>query len=198
MSAQLSPETGYEPPEQNGLGLAAFIVSLVGLFSVGILSPVAVIMGAIAMRRDPKGFALAGLIIGLFGSLWLCLVAVWILFCAAALGIGIAAMVMSIIYVQIEDGINGLDNGADIILQWQSEHDGALPTTDQGTMAFSNAGFNGSYQWVDGDDFIITLVVDEGDGDPWTFVGEYDISGDRESLRWESKSGNSHGNWNFD
>lgn len=195
MTAQLSPEGRYDPPEQNGLGLAAFIVSLVGLFSAGILSPIAAIMGAIALGRNPKGFAIAGLVIGLFGSIWMCLIAALFF---GLLGVGISAMVLSLVYAQIEDGLNDLTSASGVIATWRLEHDGVLPTNEQGTLALERAGFAGTYQWIDEDDYTIELVIDKGDGDPWTFAAEYDADGDRESLRWRSKSGSSHGNWNFD
>ncbi len=53
----------------NGIGLAGFIVSLVGLVSCGLLSPVGIILSIFGLFKEPKGFAIAGLIIGLFGSL---------------------------------------------------------------------------------------------------------------------------------
>ena len=195
MTAQISPERGYEPPEQNGLGIAAFVVSLVGLISAGILSPVAAIMGAIALRREPKGFAIAGLIIGVFGSLWICLVAALFF---GGMGVAITAMVMSLVYAQIEDGLNELTSASGVIGQWRLDHDGQLPTSQQGTLALQSAGFSGSYQWGDEDDFTIELIIDNGDGDPWTFVAEYEADGSRESLRWRSLSGFSHGNWSID
>ncbi|RMH29777.1 MAG: hypothetical protein D6693_01475, partial [Planctomycetota bacterium] len=61
------------PPESNGLGLAGFIVSLVGLCSGGMLSPVGMILSFVAMFRPPRGFAIAGFVIGLIGSLWIVL-----------------------------------------------------------------------------------------------------------------------------
>lgn len=61
-----------QPPrsESNGLGLAGFIVSLVGLVSCGLLSPIGMVMSFVAMFRQPKGFAIAGFVIGLIGSAW--------------------------------------------------------------------------------------------------------------------------------
>ncbi len=56
-------------PQSNQLGLAGFIVSLVGFVAcAGILCPIGLVMSAIALRREPKGFAMAGVIIGLVGS----------------------------------------------------------------------------------------------------------------------------------
>jgi hypothetical protein len=196
--ARLSPEDRWDQPDQNGLGLASFIVSLVGLASVGLLSPIGAVMGLIALRREPKGFAIAGVVIGLLGSIGICIVSAFALAFFGIMGVGFAAMVMSLIYAQIEDGLNTLTSASGVIAQWQLTHDGQLPTTEQGTLALQSAGFTGSYKWLDEDDFSIELVIDSGDGDPWTFVAEYASDGDRETLRWRSESGSSHGNWKFD
>ncbi|MEM9065482.1 MAG: type II secretion system protein GspG [Planctomycetota bacterium] len=60
-----------EQHQSNGLGIAGFVVSLVGLLSCGLIAPIGAIMSAIALNKQPKGFAIAGLIIGIFGSLWI-------------------------------------------------------------------------------------------------------------------------------
>lgn len=54
--------------EGNPLALAAFICSLIGFFSGGILSPIGVILALFAMGKHPRGFAIAALILGLMGS----------------------------------------------------------------------------------------------------------------------------------
>ena len=197
--ARLSPEDRWDhQPDENGLGLASFIVSIIGLVSAGILSPVGAVMGLIAIRREPRGFAIAGLVIGLLGSIWICFVSALFLAFFGVMGVGLASMVMSLVYAQIEQGLNTLTNASGVIAQWQLTHDGQLPTTEQGTLALQSAGFTGSYKWLDEDDFSIELVIDSGDGDPWTFTAEYAADGDRETLSWRSESGSSHGNWNFD
>ena len=85
----------YRTPS-NGLGIAGFIVSLVGIVgSCGLLCPVGLLMSIIAMRREPRGFAIAGLIIGLLGSLWIFIALGFIILTggvvAAAVALGIAA-----------------------------------------------------------------------------------------------------------
>lgn len=63
------PSSAYAPVnETNPLGLAGFICSLIGLVSVGILSPVGLILSLVALGRQPKGFAIAGVILGLLGT----------------------------------------------------------------------------------------------------------------------------------
>ena len=47
-------------PETNGLGLAGFIVSLVGICSGGVLSPIGLVLSIVGLFREPRGFAIAG------------------------------------------------------------------------------------------------------------------------------------------
>jgi hypothetical protein len=64
----------------NTLGLAGFIVALVGIvFSAGLLCPVGLILSLLALGRAPRGFAIAGTIIGLLGSCCSCLGALLLL-----------------------------------------------------------------------------------------------------------------------
>ena len=60
----------YVPVRQtNGLGLAGFICSLVGLLVTGgLLCPIGLILSIAALGRQPRGFAIAGLILGLLGT----------------------------------------------------------------------------------------------------------------------------------
>jgi hypothetical protein len=79
------PAPYYPPPRTNGLGVAGFIVSLLGIFSVGLLSPIALFLSFIALFRRPRGFAFAGFILGLIGTLFIAAVftvlggSVWLL-----------------------------------------------------------------------------------------------------------------------
>lgn len=53
----------------NGLGVAGFIVSLVGLVATcGALCPVGLLLSGMAMFKKPRGFATAGLILGFIGT----------------------------------------------------------------------------------------------------------------------------------
>src|SRR5438105_4112972 len=55
-------------PRTNGLGIAGFIISLLAIPTLGLLSPVALLLSLIALLRRPRGFAFAGFIIGLLGT----------------------------------------------------------------------------------------------------------------------------------
>lgn len=70
MTSQMHDEFD-RPAESNGLGLAGFIVSLVGLVGTcGLLSPIGLVLSLIGLGKQPRGFAIAGAVIGAVGSLW--------------------------------------------------------------------------------------------------------------------------------
>ncbi len=83
----------HRPPASNSLGVAGFVVSLVGILSCGLLAPIGMVMSYVAMRRQSDGLAIAGFVIGLVGSLWLLVALIFGLFglLLAALGIAAAA-----------------------------------------------------------------------------------------------------------
>lgn len=59
-------------PSGNGMGVAGFIISLVGLIlTCGLLCPIGLIFSLIALGRKPRGLAIAGTILGAIGSLFL-------------------------------------------------------------------------------------------------------------------------------
>lgn len=63
-------QQGYQPPPSNGLGVSGFIVSITGaIVTAGFLCPIGFVLSAIALRKEPRGFAIAGTIIGLLGSI---------------------------------------------------------------------------------------------------------------------------------
>ncbi len=59
------------PRRSNGLGVAGFVVSLVGVFTLGLLCPVGLLLSLMALLRSPRGFAFAGVVIGLLGTIFL-------------------------------------------------------------------------------------------------------------------------------
>jgi hypothetical protein len=66
------PPPPAEPPT-NGIGIAGFVLSLAAIPTCGLLSPVALIVSAFGLRKEPRGLAIAGTVIGALGSLWLVL-----------------------------------------------------------------------------------------------------------------------------
>lgn len=86
--------------DSNGLGIAGFVISLVGLCSGGLLSPIGLILSLVALGREPRGLAIAGVVIGALGScgiiislIFLPLVIVGVLIAAGATAaaVGLAA-----------------------------------------------------------------------------------------------------------
>src|SRR4051812_164334 len=62
----------YQTPSlqpTNPLAIAGFIVSLIGMLGCLILGPVGMVISAFALRRKPRGFAIAGLILGILATL---------------------------------------------------------------------------------------------------------------------------------
>ena len=55
----------------NGLGIAGFVLSLIGILSCGFLSPLGLILAFAGMFKQPRGLATAGLVLGLLGSIWI-------------------------------------------------------------------------------------------------------------------------------
>jgi hypothetical protein len=94
MNDQLQPE--HQNSESNGLGLAGFIVSLLGFVGTcGLLSPIGLIMSLIALRKQPKGFAIAGVVLGALGVLWFFLAIFFFgAVILAMLGLGLMAAVL--------------------------------------------------------------------------------------------------------
>ncbi len=200
MTARLTPEPTYVPPpepQSNGLGLASFVISLVGLASGGLLSIVGMILGAVAMRRTPRGFAIAGFMLGLFGTLVGCVFAAVLMGIIGVAGMGLGIGLLSLIHAQIEEGLSRVDRAAVEIAAWSARHDDALPDAATGTAVLRAAGLASSYAPIDDDEFQITLIVDPDSRDPWTFTGDYEADGDRTRLKWRSESGDARGNWSF-
>ena len=72
----------------NGLGLAGFIVSLVGFVTcLWVICPIGLLLSFFGLFKKPRGLAIAGFIIGLLGSLWIILIIAFF----AMMGIGLAA-----------------------------------------------------------------------------------------------------------
>lgn len=94
-----------QPVQQvNGLGLAGFICSLVGFCTGGLLSPIGLILSLIALGKPPRGFAIAGVVIGALGS---CGIIIAVLFFPLALigmlgALGIGAGLASLLGPDLE------------------------------------------------------------------------------------------------
>jgi hypothetical protein len=91
------PHANVPPRRQsNGWGLAGFIVSLVGFISCGCLSPIGLLLSIIGLFKEPRGFAIAGLVLGLLGSIGAFFIFFVFGFAALLAAIGFAAIAMTI------------------------------------------------------------------------------------------------------
>ncbi len=89
--------TGVPAQQTNGMAIAGFVCSLVGLFTA-ILSPIGLILSLVALRREGgRGWAIAGIILGSLGLCgWLIAFVVAGAAMLAALGIGAAAFAFAL------------------------------------------------------------------------------------------------------
>lgn len=89
-----APAIAVQAQRPNTLGLAGFIVSLSGFaLTGGILCPLGLLLSLIALRRAPRGFAIAGTLLGLFGSCSGCLIALFVVPVLAGAGLAAVALV---------------------------------------------------------------------------------------------------------
>ena len=68
------PEPAPQSPANNGLAIAGFVVSILGIITCGVLAPIGLLLSLIGLVRPPRGFAVAGVVVGLLGCLLLSLV----------------------------------------------------------------------------------------------------------------------------
>ncbi|HTN77139.1 MAG TPA: DUF4190 domain-containing protein [Pirellulaceae bacterium] len=69
-----TPAQGSAPQPTNGMGLVGFVTSILGLFTCGLLNVISLPLSLIGLLWKPRGFAIAGTIISLFGTGLLALV----------------------------------------------------------------------------------------------------------------------------
>ena len=94
----------YEPlpaEQSNGLAIAGFVCSLLGLFTGFLLSPIGLILSLVALGRPGgRGFAVAGVVIGLLGSCGAIVAVLLVVLLGAgavlaAVGLGIAMIALA-------------------------------------------------------------------------------------------------------
>jgi hypothetical protein len=76
----------HQSPPTNAFGLVGFILSLAGFVFGGLLCPLGLIFSVIGMKREPKGFAIAGLVIGIIGTVFLLFMVVYVVFIIFMIG----------------------------------------------------------------------------------------------------------------
>jgi len=113
-------ERGHRGAESNGLGLAGFIVSLLGLVGTcGLLSPIGLVLSLIGLGRQPRGFAIAGTIIGAVGSIWV----VGVVLVVGVVGFAMAVAALAVALGATAAIVSGaLDEGAGAVYAEIQEH----------------------------------------------------------------------------
>jgi hypothetical protein len=119
---------GAQRGSSNTLGLAGFIVSLVGVvLTCGALCPIGLILSAIGLRRpQQRGYAVAGVIIGIVGTAELVIVAI-VGFHTVTTCVGIGKAVAR----DLGTLATG-DEATQAIEAYRQAHDGELPDSEEG------------------------------------------------------------------
>mgnify|MGYP005866932185 CR=1 FL=1 len=169
----------------NGIGVAGFVVSLIGFLGCGLLppvgialSPIGLILSSIGMRKEPRGLAIAGLVLGILGSIGAALILVLfgLGFGLAALGTILAAVGLAAAAGQLEAGLDmaAIDTEVESYIQTNGSPPADLTVLglDQDTL---------EDHW--GNPYRYTL---EGDG-TWTLTsdGEDGTAGTNDDLTWD-------------
>lgn len=125
------PSSSEVPASSNGLGLAGFITSLVGLaFTIGLLCPVGLILSLIALTRRPRGFAVAGVVIGAIGTCGGCLILVPLLAVVSLAGLAAVSAAVLLVLSGGPQGLETLDHmlQVDAAITAYQTRTGAPPT----------------------------------------------------------------------
>lgn len=167
-------------PSSNGLGLAGFILSLVGLVcSMGALSPIGLILSLVALGKEPRGFAIAGVVIGALGS---CGILVTLILAPAILIGVLVALGASAIVIAIAAAIGGpaLETHVEMLVITSkvisyTEQNGILPASlddlvsDPAEPGWLRDGWGNRYRLEHAPDGrAFTLISDGPDGIPGT------------------------------
>jgi|GEM_PF-3387782 len=108
MSAHAPAAARISPAPSNSLGVAGFVVSLTGLIATcGALSPIGLLLSFFALFRRPRGFALAGFVLGLIGSIWAIFAVLLGLVAAGGAAVGIHAAQRHMEYADDHRAISG-------------------------------------------------------------------------------------------
>jgi len=149
----------YPPPppplrsQTNGLGIGGFVVSLVGILTCGVISPIALILSLLALKKQPRGLAIAGTVIGGVGTL---LVA----------GIAVAWVTIPEIKQVFQTSI-AMAEAHTIIESNRGEND-ALPSDEEGNRLIEDIedGWGNPLQYeLDGETFIVRSAGPDGEFD---------------------------------
>ena len=118
------------PQPSNGLGVAGFIIALIGLVSCGFLAPLGLILSAVGLRKEPRGLAIAGTVISLISFIPLIIFGGTIFaFVVGVLGLS------SVLSVQIANQSSARE--AATIIESQRAGNQSLPSDSVGTASIA-------------------------------------------------------------
>ncbi len=141
---EFDPAPYPPPPSGNPMGLAGFIISLIGLATFGLISPLALIFGILGLKREPKGLAIVGTVIGAVG-------------CVSLAAFGVGAFMdrdrVESAAARIERSEIAVEEAVELIEQ-EREELGRLPSAGDGNLLISAI--------TDGWRRFLMYVVEEG------------------------------------
>lgn len=188
--AQPQPQFVLMPmAERNTLGVFAFFIALLGLFiPTGIVAMLGLILSLAAIGRSPRGFATAGVILGLLGTIgWLAIMAIAVIAGAvAAIGIAVvAAGAFVLTQPETVELTSDMINVAIAVQDYERQHD-EVPT-DMAVLALGVAStidpWGGGYRLVRVDEDPGFDIVSRGpDG---SFETDDDVRLSRLDRCWE-------------
>ena len=121
----------YTPPPTNALGIAGFVVSLSGMVAcLGLICPIGLLLSLIALVKSPRGYAIAGSILGVLGST---LGALTVLLASGLIDTGNGAFANSNYYSPSQTSRN-IDSASIEIDDHFKMNNGTLPDVSEGNL----------------------------------------------------------------
>ncbi len=156
-----APSPSETRPASNSLGFAGFLCSTIGLVcTIGILCPIGFILSLFGLRKQPRGFAIAGTIIGFIGSAGLLIMSI-----AGVLAFAAIASIAQHGLPFVHTVVDGASLYHQVELYRQSK--GTLPTTIADLQVDSAATIDGwghAFRYQLNPDGSFTIYSDGPDG----------------------------------
>jgi hypothetical protein len=151
-----------QPVSSNGLGIAGFVVSLVGILTCGLLCPLGLLLSLFGLLKRPRGMAIAGTVIGLIGTGFMVLV----------VGLFATALVSKVRTVEVSQKMAQTENvlaEAEQIVEAHRVETGELPGGIEGNKLLFHLhdAWGGSirYDRLDDHSYLIRSPGEDGDFD---------------------------------
>ncbi len=175
--SQMPPTYHADPrpaPSGNAMGVLGFVLSILGLFSCGILSPIGLIFSAIGMRKEPKDLAIAGLVINIVALVVFIPVVMFfglpVLFCCALLPFAATQQPGGTPFPSVQTMMATQDeeatfDAAEVEVQTYIDQAGGIPSDDEAEQLLQGVsdvqGFQPRYQQRDLASYLLILPGDD-------------------------------------